>query len=138
MSPGAATRRQAVERFLPRSPFATHLGLELAALEPDRAVLRLPFCPEHATLADVVHGGAIATLIDTAMGEAVATNAGDAMPVTVEIKVNYLEPGRPGVLVADAKVHKRGKRFTVVETEVVQEESGDLVAFATGTFTTVG
>ncbi len=87
-----------------------------------------------------MHGGAIATLVDVSMGEAMSsTIEGDGeRPVTIEIKVNYLEAGRPGTLVSTAQVLKRGKRFTVIAAEVVQEDDGEVVAEAIGTFTTVG
>jgi acyl-coenzyme A thioesterase PaaI-like protein len=49
------------------------------------------------------------------------------------MKVTYLEPGRPGEIRATAKVRKRGKRITIVEAEVTQED--ELVALALATFT---
>jgi uncharacterized protein (TIGR00369 family) len=70
-------------------------------------------------------------MIDVAMGTAVATTGGES-PVTVSLTVTYLEPGRPGTLVATARVRKRGKRLIVVEAEVVQD--GDVVADALATF----
>jgi uncharacterized protein (TIGR00369 family) len=78
--------------FLPASPFASHLGLELAALGDDRAELRLPWRPEHATTGDVVHGGAIAALLDTA-GMAAAWADEDDEPraggATIALSVNH-------------------------------------------------
>jgi len=49
-----------------------------------------------------------------------------------------MAPGKPGVIVAAARVRKGGKRVTVVEAEVVQEEGEEVVALATGTYTVVG
>jgi uncharacterized protein (TIGR00369 family) len=86
-----------------------------------------------------VHGGAISTLVDVAMAEALNTTLDDEAerPVTVEMKVNYMAPGKPGVIVSTARVRKGGKRMTVVEAEVVQEEDEEVVALATGTYTVV-
>jgi uncharacterized protein (TIGR00369 family) len=90
----------------------------------------------HLNQGGTVHGGAIATLIDSAMGAAVfAGSQEDERPVTIEIKVNYLEPGTTGLVTARAKVRRRGSRFTVLEAEVVQDDA--VLAFATGSFTTV-
>jgi uncharacterized protein (TIGR00369 family) len=89
----------------------------------------------HLNTHGTVHGGAIATLVDTAMGRAV-TAAGGERPVTIEMKVTYLEPGEPGVLRARAEVRKRGRRLTIVEAEVHQGD--ELVAHAIGTFATAG
>ena len=63
MSP---SRREIIQAFVPGSPLVRHLGIELVEIELDRAVLRMPFRPELATMGDVVHGGAIASLLDTA------------------------------------------------------------------------
>src|SRR5205807_9774718 len=59
---GAAVMRE----FVAKSPLARHLGIELAAIERDRARLRLPFAGAIVTVGDVVHGGAISALVDTA------------------------------------------------------------------------
>ena len=86
-----------------------------------------------------VHGGAVSTLIDVSMAEALNTMVGeDESPVTIEIKVNYLEPGKPGTLTSTAEVRKGGKRVTIVEAEVSQEESGEVLALAIGTYTLIG
>ena len=50
--------------------------------------------------------------------------------------ISYLAPGGPGPLTATAQLRKHGKRITLVEAEV--EQDGDVIALASGTFTTVG
>ena len=92
---------------------------------------------DHVNDGGIVHGGAVATLADCAMGSAVCTTLDDEVPLTVEMKVNYLEPAQEGGLVATARVRRRGKRFIVVEAEGVQADGGDMVAYATATFTAV-
>lgn len=52
--------------------------------------------------------------------------------MTIEIKINYLEPGKPGMLFSAARIRKAGGRITIVEAEVSQEDSGEVVALATG------
>src|SRR5690242_18097061 len=80
-----------------------------------RARVMLHAEERHTNPAGTIHGGVIATLVDIAMGSAVRSLSRDGeVPVTIEMKINYLEPGRPGVLVAQADVRKRGRRFTVV------------------------
>ena len=112
------------------------LGITIDTAEEDHAVVVLDVDERHLNPGGTVHGGALATLADTAMGAAVAAGTEEGeRPVTVEMKVSYLEPGGPGRLVATAKVRKRGRRMTILEVDIEQE--GDLVAFATATFTTV-
>lgn len=113
------------------------LDIDVAEKGDGEARLTMKAGPRHLNDAGIVHGGAIATLVDCAMGSALASKLNDEAPLTVEAKVNYLEPGREGTLVAIGKVRRRGKRFTVLEAEVFHESSGDQIAFATATFTTV-
>ena len=114
--------------------FGEHLGLDTESAGGGKAVVRLTAGDEHLNSHGTVHGGAIATLVDVAMGLAVAhADDRDSAPVTIEMKVTYLEPGQAGELVATATVRKRGKRLTIVEAEVQQGE--DLVALALATFT---
>jgi acyl-CoA thioesterase len=116
--------------------FRETLGIEIEERGDGRAKLLFRAKEEHLNDGGIVHGGAIATLADCAMGSALASTLSEGeAPVTVEAKVNYLEPGELGTLVAVATVRRKGKRFTVLEAEVTQEESGEHVAYATGTFT---
>src|SRR3954463_4368471 len=60
------TGEQIMREFVPSSPFAALLGIRVRDLGDGRAELELPYRAELATIADTVHGGAIATLADTA------------------------------------------------------------------------
>lgn len=116
--------------------FAGLVGLVESDVGDGRATISLTAGARHLNPAGTVHGGAIATLIDLAMGRAVASLIDDGeRPVTVEMKVNYLEAGELGELVARARVSRRGRRFTVVHADVTQSGSGETVAEAMGTFT---
>lgn len=116
--------------------FRELLGIEIDERAGGRAKLLFRANEEHLNDGGIVHGGAIATLADCAMGSALASTLDDGeQPVTVEAKINYLEPGERGTLVAEARVRRKGKRFTVLEAEVTQQESGEHVAYATATFT---
>lgn len=116
--------------------FRELLGIEIDERGDGRAKLLFRANEQHLNDGGIVHGGAIATLADCAMGSALASTLADGeQPVTVEAKVNYLEPGEQGTIVAEARVRRKGKRFTVLEAEVTQEESGEHIAYATATFT---
>jgi uncharacterized protein (TIGR00369 family) len=120
--------------------FRELVGAELSEAGEGRAVVRLRAGRGHLNPGGTVHGGAISTLVDVSMAEAIGTTVaeGGERPVTVEMKVNYMAPGKPGSIASEARVRKGGKRMTVVEAEVVQEEDGEVVALATGTYTIVG
>lgn len=117
--------------------FRTLVGLEAEQTAEGHARVTLWADDRHLNPHGTVHGGVIATLLDVAMGTAVAAS-GDAAgerPVTIEMKVTYLEPARTGLLQATAKVHKRGKRITIVEAEL--EQDNEMISHAIGTFTTI-
>src|SRR5918995_5526884 len=116
----------------PAVGFTDEVGIEVDDAEDGRSGIRLEAGDRHLNPAGTVHGGAIAPLADTAMGAAVKTT-GDGGTATVEMKVTYLEPAKPGVVVVEALVRKRGRRITIVEAEVTQGD--ELVAHAIGTFT---
>lgn len=113
------------------------LAIETEKKSDGGAVSTMQASSEHLNDAGIVHGGAVATLADCAMGSAVCTTLDDEAPLTVEMKVNYLEPAKEGTLIATAHVRRRGKRFIVVEAEVTQGDSDTAVAYATATFTAV-
>ena len=118
--------------------FSQLVGFSVASSGDGRAELVLDVEPRHLNPHGSVHGGAIATLVDSAMGLAVATTTADGEgPVTIEMKVTYLEPATSQQLRAQAHVRRRGKRITIVEADVVDADD-EAVAHAIATFTTVG
>ncbi len=118
--------------------FRELVGTQLSSAEEGRAVVEVHAEDRHLSPGGTVHGEVVYTLVDVSMAEALKTTIaeGDERPVTIEIKVNYLEPGKAGTLTSTAQVRKGGKRVTIVEAEVAQE--GEVVALATGTYTIVG
>ena len=117
--------------------FQKLVGTEVLEADGGRAVVVLEAGEDHANRHGTVHGGAVATLVDSAMGAAVFSQFdGEQAPVTIEMKVTYLEPAPIGRLTATAEVRRAGKRITIVETEVMGAD-GEMVAHGIGTFTTV-
>src|SRR3954471_24836894 len=119
--------------WLDNSPFVAHLGIAMEQMEPDRAVLSMPFADSLPTVGDVVHGGAISSLIDTAA--AAAAWSGAEVPErprasTVALTVNFLSPARGTDVAADARVVRRtGSGLCFVEVSV-SDADGTQVALA--------
>jgi uncharacterized protein (TIGR00369 family) len=125
------SRLEIMREFVPASPLVRHLGIELRSLERDRAELVLPFDERLVTLADVVHGGAIASLIDTA-GMAATWADPDVEPerlagATVSMNVDYIAAARGQDLRAVASVVRRGRSLCFTEV-TVSEPDGRVVA----------
>jgi uncharacterized protein (TIGR00369 family) len=115
--------------------FRDEVGLWIEESGEGRPTVLVDATDRHLNEGGTVHGGVLATLVDAAMGTAVGeTGDDDERPVTVSLTVTYLKPGKPGRIIASAELRKRGKRLSVVEADVVQEETGDTVAHAVGTF----
>ena len=96
-----------------------------------RAVLEAD--DQHLNGAGGVHGGVLATLVDSAMGQAVRAVTRDGQGLaTSQLTVTYLNPGKPGRLVATAQVRKRGKSLVVCDADI--EQDGEAVVHAVATF----
>ena len=127
-TPGPAAPADGValmREFIPNSPFARRVGIEIDALESGRAVLRLPYREENATLGDLVHGGAIAALVDTA-AMAAAWSAGEPPAelrgTTVDIALSFIAGARGEDLAAEARVLRRGRSLCYLDVEVTGED----------------
>ena len=108
---------------LARQPFSRHLGAELVAFEPGRAVLSLEVKPEFLQQHGFVHGGIVSYLIDNAITFAGGSVLGENV-VTAEFKVNYTRPARGQKLLATATVEGSGARLAVCRCEVVATDDG--------------
>ena len=118
------------------SPLGQLFGFQTETIDAHGVAVRLPFRPEVTTLADIVHGGAIAALVDTAAVAAVWSKADltrQQRGATVSCTVNYLAAGRGQDLIAHAQVIQRGRTLCVCEVDV-RGADGTLVARALVTY----
>jgi uncharacterized protein (TIGR00369 family) len=80
-----------------------------------------------------LHGGVIMTMLDGAMSSAALSRSGfQKAVVTIEMSTAFLKPGR-GRLVAHGKAIGGGRSVCFCESQL-EDESGELVARAMGTF----
>ena len=114
--------------------FADLLGLTVQDnSEPGTGRVLLEADDQHLNGAGGVHGGVLATLVDSAMGQAVRSVTEDGQGLaTSQLTVTYLNPGKPGQLVATAQVRKRGKSLVVCDADI--EQDGRAVVHALATF----
>ena len=86
--------------------------------ERGRAVFLMPVLDLHKQIHRVVHGGVVAMLADTAGGFAsfLAAPKGSRV-VTIEMKINFLEPVEHGKVKADARVLRLGRTTSVVDCD---------------------
>ena len=78
----------------------------------------------------IVHGGAIATIADEALASVAFTQAEEGQTtVTADLKVDFLRPAMPGLLIARASVRHRTRRLAFCEA-TVEQDGGEIVAEA--------
>ena len=112
-----------------RDAFARFIGLELVAVAPGSATVRMAIKPEHLNGLDIVHGGAIFSLADYAF--AAACNAHGKPTVALQVNVVFLKAAKAqGILTAEARMQAPGK---VGQYEVrVTDDAGALIALFHG------
>lgn len=107
------------------SPLGRLLGVAFERVEPDVAVLCLPFREAVTTMGDLVHGGAIGALVDVAATAAAWTGARlehNPRGTTVGLTVNYMAGARGEDLRATARVIQRGRALVICEVSVAGRE----------------
>lgn len=81
----------------------------------------------------VVQGGFVTGWIDAAMAHAAIAMARDGVtPMSLELKVSFFAPARPGVVVAEGWVERRGRSTCFVEGRL-SDEHGKALAKASST-----
>ncbi len=97
------------------------------------AELSFPFSQTIARHGGMVHGGISSFALDNAGGIAVMTNNTGIDQVTLELKINFLEPLRREPFTAKGFVIRHGRTTSVAEAEL-RDNDGLLCAKALGTW----
>ena len=123
--------------FVTRIPFVEAQGFELLRFADGESEIALVIRPEQTNSFNVLHGGVAMTLLDVAMAHAARSPVQGRAPdprgvVTVEMKTSFVRPGT-GRVAARGRVLHRSASLAFCEASLV-DESGALVAHATGTF----
>ena len=123
---------QRVRRAVASQPFMETLGVTLAHAAPGEVDLELPYDERFAQQHGFLHAGAVAAVMDSACGYAAYSAAdGEVDVLTVEYKINLLEPALGERIVARGRVVRRGGRLTVCAGEAWAGDT--LVATSTTT-----
>lgn len=113
---------QRMPKIIELMPFAAHLGMKFEEGSEGWVRLRLPFKKENTTMADALHGGAIASLIDTTGSMAAWTTSeiGNQryFGSTVAVTANYLSGILATDAIAEGRVLKRGKEIIYSDVRV--------------------
>jgi uncharacterized protein (TIGR00369 family) len=122
-----------------RVPHNRALGLRYEGFDGRRLVVRLPYDARLVgnPSSGVLHGGAITALMDATAGTAVFARLLKPMRIaTLDLRIDYLKPARPGVdVIARAECFKTTTHVAFVRCETSHAgDASDLIAVANGTF----
>ena len=139
---------EVIALFKDAMPFNRELGLEVIQ-DGDDIRVEVPW---HDKLTGnpfqkILHGGVTASLLDTVGGlvsivQAIRLTEDGALSElkanlatagTVDMRVDYLRPGRGKRFIATATVIRKGRRVAVCRMEL-HNETGEHIAFGTGTY----
>jgi uncharacterized protein (TIGR00369 family) len=112
-------RFRRVAMIFETASFLRKLGVRLEAVGPDSCETSLALTPALYQQHGFAHAGVITTLADhTAGGAARAAVPPGRDVLTLELKINFLRPGRGERLVARARTLRAGRSAVVSESEV--------------------
>lgn len=119
----------------PQEPLYRAMGLvRIVTMDPaGRAVIEYQARPEMCHSGGVVQGGFVTGWIDAAMAHAAIASLGNTVtPMSLEIKVSFFAPVRPGLVVAEGWIERRGRKTCFVEGRLLDRE-GKVLAKGTST-----
>ena len=120
-----------LERLIERgekSPYYRLLNIDIEEVRDNYARLSTEIEDKHIQFQGAVHGGVIASLADSVAAWAVyGSTDQEGIPVTLEMKINFLKPVQSGRLVAEARNVHKGSRIFVGDVDI-KNEKDELVA----------
>lgn len=115
-----------------RQPAMHLIGAAITTVEPGYCEVSLPVAEKVTQQHGFVHGGIVGMIADSAAGYAAfSLMPADASPLTVEYKINMLNPAHGETIVARARVVKSGRTLVVTQVDVFALRDGAEVHCAT-------
>lgn len=114
---------------------AKTLGWSLIQANPERGEIEVSFeaTEDFLNPAGTVQGGFLTAMLDDTMGPALAATLDAGLyGATLELKVSFLRPARPGRLVGHGRVVHSGTTIAFLAGEL-RDESGRVVAVGSAT-----
>jgi uncharacterized protein (TIGR00369 family) len=112
------------------------LGMErVISIDPEagRVAIAYRAAPHMCHSGGVVQGGFICGWIDAAMAHAAMNRFGaDIAPMSLELKVSFFAPARPGLVIAEGWVERGGRSTAFLEGQLLNE-AGDVLAKGSST-----
>ena len=115
------------------STLQTTLGqVRVIGLEAGRAVIEYEVGPQMCHSGGVAQGGFVCGWIDAAMAHASIALMPEMTPMSLELKVSYFAPARPGRVIAEGWIERRGRATCFAEGRLL-DPAGKVLAKASST-----
>lgn len=111
----------------------TTLGhVRVVSSENGRTAIEYEVGPQMCHSGGVAQGGFVCAWIDAAMAHASISLTPEMTPMSLELKVSYFAPVRPGRVVAEGWIERRGRSTCFAEGRLL-DRSGAVLARASST-----
>jgi uncharacterized protein (TIGR00369 family) len=111
----------------------TSLGqVRVVSNEGGKAVIEYECGPHMCHSGGVAQGGFVCGWIDSAMAHASLGLLPDMSPMSLELKVSYFAPARPGRVIAEGWIERRGRATCFAEGRLL-DPAGNVLAKASST-----
>ncbi|HEY2048396.1 MAG TPA: PaaI family thioesterase [Caulobacteraceae bacterium] len=112
----------------------TTLGqVRIVSSQPGRTAIEYEVGPQMCHSGGVAQGGFVCGWIDAAMAHASISLMPEMTPMSLEVKVSYFAPARPGRVIAEGWIERRGRatcfaegRLTDLEGKVLAKGSSTI------------
>jgi uncharacterized protein (TIGR00369 family) len=106
--------------------------VRILSSEGGRTAIEYEVAPQMCHSGGVAQGGFVCAWIDAAMAHASMTLAPDLTPMSLELKVSYFAPARPGRVIAEGWIERPGRTNSFAEGRLLDAE-GRVLAKASST-----
>jgi uncharacterized protein (TIGR00369 family) len=124
---------QQVQEAFENDRIFRYVGFKVDKVESGSVQLSFPYSDNVTRWGGIVHGGVVMTALDNTCGLAVMTVNPGMNQVTMEFKVNFLEPLTDGPFRVQGQVIRTGRTAIVAEGEI-RDAKGVLCAKGIGTW----
>jgi uncharacterized protein (TIGR00369 family) len=121
--------------FTPGPPCAQLMGARLLDHDSDRGWIRIAYEGKEEFLNPLgrIQGGFLASMLDGTMGLAILIHTGASLiPTTLDMNVSYLASTKPGPLVCEGEVLRKGKSVAFLSAHLM-DSNGLVLVRATST-----
>jgi len=106
--------------------------VRIVSAEPGRTAIEYAIGPQMCHSGGVAQGGFVCGWIDAAMAHASLSLMPEMTPMSLELKVSYFAPARPGRVIAEGWIERRGRATCFAEGRLIDPD-GKVLAKASST-----